>query len=145
MKRFGFSAVLISVVLTGCEVQSTVEQPSPVGTFQPISGGGAPPPSPAPAGSVLDAEESAFVGLINDYRAQNGAPALQVSAGLTASSHWLSTDMAAKNYFSHTDSLGRDPFTRMDDFNYPSTGYRGENIAAGNATAQATFDQWKSS
>ena len=37
--------------------------------------------------------------------------------------------MASKNYFSHTDSLGRDPFTRMNAFGY-SASAMGENIAA---------------
>src|SRR5438270_383874 len=32
---------------------------------------------------VLDSEESAFITLINDYRAQNGLGALQVSIALT--------------------------------------------------------------
>jgi len=50
--------------------------------------------------------------------------------------------MAAKNYFSHTDSLGRQPSTRFAAFGYtylPS----GENIAAGYADAQNTFNLWQ--
>ncbi len=50
--------------------------------------------------------------------------------------------MAAKNYFSHTDSLGRDPFTRMAAFGY-SYYPEGENIAAGNSDAQNTFTQFQ--
>ncbi len=53
--------------------------------------------------------------------------------------------MANNNYFSHTDSLGRDPFTRMAFFGYDTSGYSGENIAAGYATASDTFTQWKNS
>jgi uncharacterized protein YkwD len=91
---------------------------------------------------TLDAEQSAFVVLINNYRAQNGAGPLQVSVTLQQSSQWMSGDMAAKNYFSHTDSLGRDPFTRMTAFGY--THYpEGENIAAGYSDAQNTFTQWQ--
>jgi uncharacterized protein YkwD len=94
----------------------------------------------------LDSEEQAFVSLINAYRLQNGAEALQVSAALTQSSQWMSADMADKNYFSHTDSKGRDPFTRMAAFGYPlASEYEGENIACGNATAEDTFTQWKNS
>lgn len=91
--------------------------------------------------NALDAEQSAFVTLINNYRAQNGAGALQVSVALQNSSQWMSGDMAAKNYFSHTDSLGRDPFTRMQAFGYPYSP-AGENIAAGYSDAQNTFNQW---
>src|SRR3954464_4489892 len=91
---------------------------------------------------TLDAEQSAFVTLINNFRAQNGLGALQVSLALQQSSQWMSGDMAAKNYFSHTDSLGRNPFTRMAAFGY-SYPPAGENIAAGYSDAQNTFTQWK--
>jgi uncharacterized protein YkwD len=101
--------------------------------------------SPALAAVALDSEEAAFCTLINDYRATKGLPALLVSESLTNASEWHSTDMANKNYFSHTDSLGRDPFKRMTALGYGYSTYRGENIAAGNATASATFDQWKNS
>ena len=91
---------------------------------------------------TLDSEQSAFLTLINNYRAQNGAGPLQISVSLQNSSQWMSTDMATKNYFSHTDSLGRDPFTRMAAFGYPYSP-AGENIAAGNSDAQNTFNQWQ--
>jgi len=94
---------------------------------------------------TLDAEEQAFLKLINDYRAQNGAGPLKVSIALTNASKWMSSDMAAKNYFSHTDSLGRDPFVRMAAFTYGYNSYRGENIAAGFSDAVNTFNQWKNS
>ena len=99
----------------------------------------------APSGNAqttLDAEQSSFLTLINQYRAQNGLGALQVSLALQQSSQWMSADMAAKNYFSHTDSLGRDPFKRMAAFGYSYTP-AGENIAAGYSDAQNTFNQWK--
>ena len=92
-------------------------------------------------GQTLDSEQSAFLTLINNYRAQNGAGALQVSAALQNSSMWMSTDMATKNYFSHTDSLGRDPGTRIASFGYTYYPW-GENIAAGNSDAQNTLNQW---
>src|SRR5205807_9716244 len=86
----------------------------------------------APSGNAqttLDAEQSSFLTLINQYRAQNGLGALQASVALQQSSQWMSADMAAKNYFSHTDSLGRDPFTRMSAFGYSYSTAKGENIA----------------
>lgn len=92
-----------------------------------------------------ESEEAAFCTLINNYRATQGLPALMVSESLTNASEWHSTDMANKNYFSHTDSLGRDPFQRMTALGYGYSTCRGENIAAGNSTATATFDQWKNS
>src|SRR5205814_937924 len=86
-------------------------------------------------------EESAFVTLINNFRAQHGLGPLQVSVALENSAEWMSNDMATKNYFGHTDSLGRDPFQRMSAFGY-NHAPAGENIAAGYPDAQNTFNQW---
>jgi uncharacterized protein YkwD len=90
---------------------------------------------------TLDTEQTAFLSAINNFRLQNGAGALQVSVALQNSSQWMSTDMATKNYFSHTDSLGRTPAARLPAFGYPYYPW-GENIAAGYADAQNTLNQW---
>ena len=94
---------------------------------------------------ALDAQEQAFLTLINGYRAQNGLGALKVSTNLDRSSAWLSRDLGVKNYFSHTDSLGRTPSTRAMNCGYPSGA--GENIAAGTVwdTAQEVFAAWQGS
>lgn len=92
----------------------------------------------------LDSEELHFVTLINQYRAENGLKNLKVSAELTKASKWMSTDMATRDYFNHRDSQGRASYTRIYDFGFMGTA-TGENIAAGNATAQKTFLQWKNS
>jgi uncharacterized protein YkwD len=97
------------------------------------------------ADPVLDAEEKAFCKQINQYRAQNGKSALRVSVSLTNASKWLSKDMATKNYFSHTDSLGRTFSTRLGAFGYTYSTGKAENIAAGNSTSAGTFAQWKAS
>ncbi len=94
---------------------------------------------------TLDVEEQTILKLINDYRAQQGLTPLRVSLSLTRAADWMTADMAAKNYFSHTDSLGRDPFARMTAFGYNYPGLRGENAAAGYADAARTFNQWKTS
>jgi len=62
---------------------------------------------------------------------------------LTMAADWLSRDMAEKGYFSHIDSLGRDPGVRLAAFGYHD-GW-GENIAAGYQTANAVFAAWKAS
>ncbi|MGQ0680586.1 MAG: CAP domain-containing protein [Actinomycetota bacterium] len=102
-------------------------------------------PSAASAAPSLDSEEIAFCQQINSYRAANGLPPLKVSSALSSASDWHTGDMAALNYFSHTDSLGRDPFVRMSAFGYNYNTWKGENIAAGNSTGSATFTQWKNS
>jgi uncharacterized protein (TIGR03437 family) len=94
---------------------------------------------------TLDAEEQAVLKLINDYRVANGRGTLQVSIALTNAADWMSNDMATKGYFSHTDSTGRDPFTRMKAFGYNLNTWLGENIAAGYSDAANTFNQWKNS
>lgn len=94
---------------------------------------------------TLDNEEQMIHKLINDYRAQNGLSPLRISFALTRAADWMSADMAARNYFNHTDSQGRDPFMRMTAFGYNYGGYRGENIAAGYSDAARTFNLWRNS
>ena len=49
--------------------------------------------------SALDGEEDAFLGLINNYRAQNGLAPLSVDPALNNVARWMANDMAAYNYF----------------------------------------------
>ena len=99
----------------------------------------------AVADSSIDAEEMAFLTLVNNYRAQNGRAALTLSTNLNRASHWLASDMATGRYFSHTDSLGRLPSQRAQDCGYPQGA--GENIAAGAVwdTASEAFTAWRNS
>jgi uncharacterized protein YkwD len=94
---------------------------------------------------ALDSEEQAFLTIINNYRAQNGLGALAIDPQLSDVARWMANDLAANNYFSHTDSLGRDPFLRMDQMGYTYNTWRGENLAAGTAEAQASLDMWSDS
>ncbi len=100
---------------------------------------------PPDADAALDSEEQAFLNVINSYRQANGLRALSLNAKLNAAADWMSNDMAAKNYFSHTDSLGRDPFQRMADFGYDYNTWKAENLTAGIDAAQAAFDLFKAS
>lgn len=94
--------------------------------------------------SPLDSEEQNFINIINEYRKANGLGELVYQPQLEDAAKWMSQDMAEKNYFSHTDSLGRDPFVRMADFGYEG-GWMGENLAAGRDLAQDAFEQFKNS
>jgi len=94
---------------------------------------------------LIDNEEQYMLKLINEYRSQRKLSQLKVSVALTRAAEFMSTDMAVKSYFSHTDSMGRDPFVRMSAFKYDHPGQRGENLAAGFADAVRTFNQWKNS
>jgi len=95
--------------------------------------------------SSMDGEAQAFLGLINSYRAQNGLGTLSVSPALTADASWMANDLGTHAYFSHTDSLGRSPWTRAADCGYGSAG--GENLAAGTdrSTAQGAFQLFRNS
>jgi uncharacterized protein YkwD len=93
----------------------------------------------------LDTEEQAFITLINNYRQANGLGPLAIDWEMQGSSDWMSNDMGVKAYFSHTDSLGRDPWTRMCAFGYCYNTWMGENIAAGYTTASDVFTAWKNS
>ncbi len=97
------------------------------------------------ADTAMDAEELAFMVLINDYRAQNGRGPLIIDQSLQAAADWMSTDMGEENYFAHNDSLGRTPWTRMCDFNYCHNTWKGENIAAGYTTGADVFEGWRNS
>jgi uncharacterized protein YkwD len=95
----------------------------------------------------LDAEETAFLTIINNYRTQNGLATLNASPSLNRASVWMGADMAAKNYFNHTDSLGRQWDQRMaqcDVARVPPSLWS-ENIAAWYETAASVFDGWKNS
>ena len=100
--------------------------------------------SPRPA-AALDSEETAVLDLINQYRSANGLGTVSLNGALNNAARWMSEDMANNNYFSHTDSLGRDPFVRLGDFGYTFNTWKGENLAAGIDSAQEAFDLWKGS
>lgn len=99
----------------------------------------------AAADPAIDSEEQAFMTLINQWRAQNGAGPLQFTSTLNNAAEWMNNDMGTNNYFSHTDSLGQSPWTRMCNFGYCYNTWRGENIAAGYQTASQVFAAWKAS
>lgn len=69
------------------------------------------------------------------------APALAYNAGLAQSAQGHASDMASKNYFSHTSQDGRTFSQRIS-----ATGYAwrtiGENIAAGQSTPAAVVNGW---
>lgn len=97
------------------------------------------------AATQLDPEEQEFMALLNDYRAQNDLGPILIDPSIQAAAEWMSTDLGANNYFSHTDSNGQSPWDRMCNFGYCHNTWKGENIAAGYVTAEAVFQGWKDS
>jgi hypothetical protein len=95
---------------------------------------------------ALDAEEAAFLTLINNYRAQNGRAPLKASYKLTRASIWKSKHMATNDYFDHNDlPIGRSWSARISDCGYNHGTYIGENIAAGYFYASNVFEGWRNS
>ena len=102
-------------------------------------------PANGSAAGDLDAEEQQFIQLLNAYRKEAGAAPLTQEGHLTEAASWMAADMGANNYFSHTDSLGRDMVTRLAAFGYGYNTYRGEILAAAAPTAQIALDAFKGS
>jgi hypothetical protein len=95
------------------------------------------------AAAALDGAEADLVAQINAFRVGRGLAPFTVSETLSASAKWHSTDMATKNYFSHTSSDGRSATQRMADAGYPTSGtWTGENVAAGYNTAAEVLRAW---
>lgn len=113
------------------------------------SGGGESCGGAGPGTTPLDGEEQAFVTIINDYRSQNGLGPLTPCVSLNRAAQGHSEDMRDLDYFDHDNLDGEDPFDRMCtacfDLACSSQTAMGENIAAGNSGAQATFEQWRNS
>lgn len=93
----------------------------------------------------IDAEEAAFLTLINQYRAQNGRGPLAYSGKLNAAANYHSWEMAEYNYFNHTLRGGVTWSQNIANFGYTANTYKAENIAAGYETAAAVFNTWKNS
>jgi uncharacterized protein YkwD len=93
----------------------------------------------------LSSQESAFLSKINAYRQSKGLTPLMATRSLDVSSYKHSYDMGIKRYFSHTGSDGSSPWTRMAREGYTYNTTKGENIAAGYATADTVFTAWKNS
>jgi uncharacterized protein YkwD len=91
-----------------------------------------------------DAEEVAFLGLINDYRAANGLAPLAMSPTLTSAARGHSQDMATNNYFDHVGLDGSTFSQRIAAAGYPG-GTTAENIFAGDERATGAMESWKNS
>ncbi|MER5613164.1 CAP domain-containing protein [Streptomyces sp. NPDC002215] len=94
----------------------------------------------APADSSVPA---AVLALVNQERSKVGCSPLTASSSLASLAQDFSEDMAARGFFDHTDPDGRTPWDRAS-----KAGVRGlaaENIARGQATAQAVMDSWMNS
>lgn len=108
-------------------------------------------PGDARAETSYDSEELQFLGLINDYRADNGAGPLALSDDLTVAGDRHSEDMGKFDFFAHDTAqssyydVGSEPWDRMAAEGYDYNTFKGENLAAGYETAEEVFAAWKAS
>lgn len=93
--------------------------------------------------SEAAAAEAEVLKLVNEERAKVGCSAVSVNSSLTGLAESFSEDMAARDFFDHTDPDGRTPWDRAAAVGISNLG--GENIARGQATAEAVMDAWMNS
>ncbi|MBD0736505.1 CAP domain-containing protein [Streptomyces sp. CBMA29] len=103
-----------------------------------------PPTTAAPASTdAVTAARAAILSLVNTQRASAGCSPLTASSSLDGLAQAFSEDMAARGFFDHTDPDGKTPWDRAKALGITNLG--GENIARGQATAQAVMDAWMNS
>ncbi|MFG2123707.1 sigma-70 family RNA polymerase sigma factor [Streptomyces sp. NPDC048710] len=108
-------------------------------TRPPQSTPSTPQAQSAPAGDVAQ-----VVALVNKERAAAGCGPLTENAQLEKAAQAHSDDMAARNFFDHTNPDGADPGQRITAAGYRWSTY-GENIAKGQQTPQSVMDSWMNS
>lgn len=101
------------------------------------------PANPAPPSSNISQIEQDIFRLTNEQRAKNGLPPYVWDDAIAAVARAHSKDMGARNFFSHVNPDGVDPFQRMRVGGI-SFSYAGENIAGG-PSAGIMMNNWMNS
>jgi uncharacterized protein YkwD len=105
----------------------------------------------APSAYCLLPAEARMLSLVNSLRTQSGLQPLYASKVLGAAARDKSISMATYNYFAHDtpansgELSGRTASQNIVAHGYPENSWKGENIAAGNSTADKTYEQWVNS
>lgn len=111
-------------------------------TTDPATGDSAGTGSEGRQAEMTQAE--AILKLVNQERSKAGVPALTLSDQLTNIAYIKAKDMADKNYFSHQSPTYGSPFDMLKKFGVSYTA-AGENIAAGQKTAEEVMNSWMNS
>lgn len=93
---------------------------------------------------TVSALETQVLNLVNNERAKAGLQPLTMYDKLVNLAEMKAQDMAQKNYFSHTSPTYGTPFEMLQKYGVT---YRaaGENIAAGQTTAEQVMNDWMNS
>ncbi|WP_328896597.1 CAP domain-containing protein [Streptomyces sp. NBC_00236] len=95
----------------------------------------------APAAAT--SAQAAVLALVNQERSKVGCSPVTASSSLASLAQSFSDDMAARGFFDHTDPDGQSPWDRAAKAGV--TGLGGENIARGQADAEAVMEAWMNS
>ncbi|WP_349728333.1 CAP domain-containing protein [Peribacillus frigoritolerans] len=88
--------------------------------------------------------EQQVLSLVNEERSKRGLPSLKMDTAISQVAILKSEDMRDSNYFNHTSPSYGSPFEMMKSFGI-SYKYAGENIAAGQPSADAVMKSWMNS
>ncbi|MEU9092636.1 CAP domain-containing protein [Streptomyces sp. NPDC048428] len=95
----------------------------------------------APAAAT--SAQAAVLALVNQERSKVGCSPVTASSSLASLAQNFSDDMAARGFFDHTDPDGQSPWDRAAEAGVSGLG--GENIARGQADAEAVMESWMNS
>ncbi|MFI1718758.1 sigma-70 family RNA polymerase sigma factor [Streptomyces litmocidini] len=119
---------------------STASAPRPTRTHT-TSGSAAGSGSGSGSSSGSGSAQEQVIELVNAERAKAGCGPLTEHPLLTEAAQGHSDDMAARDFFDHTDPDGDGPGERITAAGYAWSSY-GENIAKGQTTAAEVMDSW---
>ncbi|MEV7279902.1 CAP domain-containing protein [Streptomyces sp. NPDC093111] len=127
----------------------TTAAPAPKRTTAPAATPPAKRPKTTPTGGSRQntGQSSAaeqVVALVNAERAKVGCSPLTSNATLARAAQGHSDDMAARDFFDHTNPDGAGPGERVTAAGYPWSTY-GENIAMGQSSPEQVMDSWMNS
>ncbi|MCM2425899.1 CAP domain-containing protein [Streptomyces sp. RKAG337] len=101
-----------------------------------------PKPTPTQDGTAVTAQ-AAVLKLVNAERAKVGCSPVTADPSLAKLAQAFSEDMAIRDFFDHTDPDGDTPWDRAKSAGVTNLG--GENIARGQADADAVMTAWMNS
>lgn len=122
---FALLATLLALVVAGLPIQSRAQE----GSNRPCA----------------SETELVMVERINALREENGLEPLALSRPLGAAAEEKATEMAEQDYLAHESPDGRELRALLESVGYTFNTAVGENIAAGQESADATFEQWLNS
>lgn len=133
---------------------SASKTPAARATKSAVAAASSAPAAPAPSTSAPTprrtttppadtSAQAAVLSLVNQERAKVGCSPVTASSSLASLAQNFSDDMAARGFFDHTDPDGNTPWDRAAKAGVDGLG--GENIARGQADAQAVMDAWMNS